>query len=82
MSERDIPAGLYCYTPRSVDSDGKMLVVNCLYWGRDDSKPYQSSGYCAFLKIADWTHGTLLWDQVKECNVNMPKGDTDEQKNG
>jgi hypothetical protein len=67
--ESVIPEGLYCYTR----VDGK--YVNCPYWGRDDSKPEQESGFCTFLDIRDWDEGTgvpLLWDQVKTCGINNP----------
>jgi hypothetical protein len=56
-----IPKGLYCYDERGV----------CPYWGRDTTKEQQESGYCALLGINDWESFGLLWDQVKECNINM-----------
>ncbi len=57
-----IPAGPYCY-----DSNGP-----CPYWASDSTKREQETGYCAKLKTGDWEEGgtMLLWDQVKECDVN------------
>ena len=57
-----IPYGSYC--------------KNCPYWSLDKSKPYQRNGYCNFLERGDWEIGenswdSLLWDKVKECNINV-----------
>lgn len=68
MDESVIPRGIYCY---SRDVNGKM--VNCPYWGRDKSHEEQESGFCTFLDIRDWDDSAgipLLWDRVKECNIN------------
>jgi len=67
-----IPAGAYCYRPVSTDENGCLKISLCPYWGRDDSRPAQESGYCAYLGSGDWeSEGiSLLWDQVKECGLN------------
>ena len=58
-----IPTGIYCY-----DENGK-----CPYWSIKEDKPTQLNGYCEYLKKGDWEfeYTSLLWDQVKECNVNI-----------
>ena len=64
-----IPRGDYCY---ELDKKGK-FIRNCPFWNLTDDKPEQNNGYCSFLKIGDWEHEGLgfLWDQLKECNINM-----------
>ena len=39
-----IPHGDYCY-----DKNGL-----CPYWSKDENRPDQESGYCAFLEKGDW----------------------------
>ena len=56
----NIPKGIYCY-----DEGGL-----CKFWNKDETKPHQESGYCTLMNLKDWEHGTLLWDQVKECGLN------------
>lgn len=62
--------------------DGRLLKVTpypvperkvCPYWGVDKRRPAQENGYCRFLGKGDWELGpiSLLWDQVKECGVNL-----------
>ncbi|NHJ33124.1 MAG: hypothetical protein FK732_09685 [Asgard group archaeon] len=65
-----IPKGCYCYT----DHRGK---GRCPYWDFDKTKPEQECGYCHYLEVGDWEEdGTLLlWDQVKECGINMDYDD-------
>lgn len=67
-----IPPGCYCYT---YDLTGKAVV--CPYWDLREDKPEQENGYCAFMEQGDWDseHLSLLWDQVKECGVNMDDED-------
>lgn len=43
----------------------------CPYWGRDEAHPYGENGYCTLTGKKDWVDGGLLWDQVKECGINM-----------
>jgi hypothetical protein len=54
-----IPIGIYCYDENGV----------CPYWSL---KGYRN-GYCKFLDIEDdQIDGLgLLWDQCKECGINM-----------
>ena len=64
MDESVIPRGLYCY-----DEKGR-----CPYLGRDKSREKQGNGFCTFLDRRDWDNIPgipLLWDGVKECNINM-----------
>jgi hypothetical protein len=68
-----IPHGIYCY---SVDKNGKNKV--CPFWSINHSKEEIRNGYCSYLKKGDWENESafnLLWDQVKECGVNMEDGE-------
>ena len=92
-AKANIPKGLYCYTPLGIESqtDGVPIfkVHSCPYWECYDSKIHgdlpedrkeQTGGcYCKYLKLGDWMdNGTnLLWDQVKECDVNNDWEDID-----
>jgi hypothetical protein len=60
--EKYIPDGIYCYNNFS----------KCPFWDMNKDMPHQNSGYCHYLKEGDWYEdGTmLLWDQVKECDIN------------
>ena len=57
-----IPKGFYCYDTNGV----------CPYWSINKNKSYQNNGYCSYLKQGGWEypHFGLLWDQVKDCNIN------------
>lgn len=57
-----IPRGPYCYDENGV----------CPFWCREPTKQPQEDGYCSYLGKGDWQlEGfSLLWDQVKECDVN------------
>lgn len=61
--EDDIPKGLYCY-----DSNG-----TCPYWSLDEDRHYQENGYCYYMLKGDWEREgfSLIWDQVKECGINI-----------
>ena len=60
-----IPTGDYCYSlyPKMV----------CPFWSIRKDKPEQMNGYCSYLGRGDWEVDcfSLLWDQVKECDVNL-----------
>lgn len=45
----------------------------CPYWERRNDQPEQENGYCRLLGVGDWeSEGlSLLWDQVKECGINL-----------
>ncbi len=45
----------------------------CPYWELRENYPEQENGYCRFLGKGDWDLGpiSLLWDQIKECGVNL-----------
>lgn len=79
-----IPSGMYCYRqiqntstpsdPRTEENDfprGQDIEL-CPYWESRSDKPYQENGYCNFLGMGDWHRDSvsLLWDQVKECEIN------------
>lgn len=82
-----VPAGLYCYAPGPLKTvmleDGssveRMTRCKCPYWKRNGHKSHQRDGYCKLLKSGDWMphpHGTfLLFDQVKECGINLDEPD-------
>lgn len=82
-AETIVPEGDYCYghtgqmteiTPK----DGSRAMVPeaklCPYWKRRGDKPEQANGYCRLMKAGDWMpqpfRTVLLWDQVKECDIN------------
>lgn len=58
-----VPHGLYCY-----GADSRGVRFRCPYW----SYRGPHNGYCAHLNKDDnQLEGGLLWDQVKECGINM-----------
>lgn len=62
MDKSKIPKGIYCYDENGI----------CPYWSKDYDREEQNNGYCQFLKMGDWNFPFgLLWDQVKECDVNI-----------
>lgn len=67
----EIPKGCYCY-----DENGL-----CPHWEKRHDKPEQENGYCHYLQKGDWdfTFG-LLWDQCKECGVNLDEENEDEME--
>jgi hypothetical protein len=72
-----IPEGPYCYNilsgwKRKPDGTPYYETSMCPYWSLRSDKPNQMNGYCSFLEKGDWQDdGTmLLWDQVKECQIN------------
>jgi len=53
----------YCYEIITVDmSTGRMKIKVCPYWSEQG---------CSFLDL-NTKDSILLWDQVKECDVNLP----------
>lgn len=70
-----IPPGKYCYTCIEIPSEKNSFrgsIKACPYLELRKDKPSQSNGYCKYLELGDWMdNGTmLLWDCVKECNIN------------
>lgn len=68
-----IPVGMYCYSYTGEKAEnGFPCIKMCPYWGKDDTKRPLENGFCTFLGLRDWDEGsgTLLWDAVKECNIN------------
>lgn len=88
-AQAKVPEGLYCYghtgDMKNVSVKGGEARVPqikmCPYWKRRGDKPEQANGYCRLLQAGDWMprpHGTmLLWDQVKECDINPGDNDDD-----
>jgi len=70
--EKYIPHGPYCYTPIKLNNLGMSISI-CPFWDKDSSKEKQNCGYCHFLGYGDWEVESLslLWDQVKECQLNL-----------
>ena len=58
---------VYCYTR---DKNNKCIL--CPFWEHIKDKEEQEDGYCHYLNRGDWELPGLglLWDQVKECNIN------------
>ena len=72
MDHPEIPTGVYCYTYVKNSATGEDEFKVCPYWSKNHDKPSQENGYCSFLKKGDWEmRCSLLWDQCKECNINM-----------
>ena len=72
-----IPEGWYCYIVSERETPNEELDwYICPYW---QAIPYEKwdrheCGYCTFLELGDWMEKDftmLLWDQCKECNLNM-----------
>ncbi len=63
MRHTIVPMGPYCYDENGV----------CPYWHCNLEQDPQHNGYCELLDLADWDcgHLSLLWDQVKECDINL-----------
>jgi hypothetical protein len=87
-ARQTVPHGLYCYRPlglaeRTLQDGTKvpaMRIEKCPFWKRRGDWPRQANGYCRLLKCGDNSKNRrstlLLWDQVKECGINLP---TDEE---
>ena len=82
MNHPEIPKGYYCYTSITTDQQPSNTLLGrrctpCPYWGMDSSKERQNNGFCTFLNTRDWddTSGGLLWDQVKDCGINVDDDD-------
>lgn len=62
--EQYIPKGIYCYDENGI----------CPFWDLSRNHERQLNGYCHYMKIGDWMEDGnwlyLLWDQVKECDIN------------
>lgn len=61
-----VPEGIYCHGVK----DGHRFT--CPYWEIVPGKETQNNGYCGLLRQGDWEEkgSGLLWDQVKDCDVN------------
>lgn len=81
----EIPTGDYCYDILGIEREDGEIKINirpCLYWHRMPDRNSQENGYCSFLDTGDWEgegHG-LLWDMVKECNVNTGDDYAEEER--
>ncbi len=60
--------------PQTVEPYGVPELKPCPYWKRRGDWRDQADGYCRLLKRGDSSPPELatmlLWDQVKECDVN------------
>ena len=67
-AQKLIPHGDYCY----VLKEGRRNA--CPFWDKFPNLPRQENGFCHYLKAGDFTEKPtfLLWDQVKECGINLP----------
>lgn len=64
--EKLIPKGHYCYEWLGEDTGTR----TCPFWRIDKKAHYQSEGVCLAFNMRDDEYGGLLWDMVKECDVN------------
>ncbi len=75
----EIPKGLYCYKlvqSKNPSETGLPEQIKCPHWKIDKDYDRQNNGFCALLNLGDWEDsGSMLWDQVKECNINMDDED-------
>lgn len=79
--ETIIPPGPYCYTLEPSEDGARPRRVLCAYWKCRGDWPDQADGYCRHLKCGDSSKARdrndkriatmLLWDQVKECGINL-----------
>lgn len=61
-----IPYGRYCYSgSRGPEGNHKP----CPHWSLES----ELNGKCSYLEISDDQKGTILYDQVKYCGVNMSR---------
>lgn len=68
----EIPFGEYCYEIKDIDLKTLIAKIRiCPFWSKDENKPEQENGYCSYLDQGDWEGFGLLWDQVKECSINL-----------
>ena len=78
----EIPRGDYCYSRPETEAAANLAdadyggfhpgTIPCPHWGFDPNRPFHANGFCRLLNINDWTsRNTILWDQVKECGINM-----------
>lgn len=76
----EIPVGYYCYRTVGLDAQtGRLKIEVCPHWSCRHDKLDQENGYCCLLGRGDWeVRGiSLLWDQVKECGINIKDEDVD-----
>lgn len=64
-----VPQGEYCYTIDKVTEQG-IRTRPCPFLGSDPARPNQDNGFCSYTGLKDWEDGTMLWDSLKECEVN------------
>lgn len=75
-----IPHGWYCYTVLSAEEDGRLRTRRCPYWDTDPERDPMETGYCHYMKAGDADEGglSMLWDQVKECTLNLGEDDIED----
>lgn len=87
----EVPTGHYCYTHvadpafdaerRAAGREGFIpgRFIACPHWELRADKPAQQNGFCRLLNSGDWEDEgiSLLWDQVKECGINMGEDEVD-----
>lgn len=70
LVRRVVPHGQYCYEGRRREDSYRL----CPYWGFSILHENQNNGFCTLLGRGDWSDDYnlgLLWDQIKECGINM-----------
>ena len=73
LPESVIPKGDYCYVFVEPYDPMKLRTKICPYWKVVYGDTVEHNlYYCRFLEICDCYQGdTLLWDQCKECGINI-----------
>lgn len=88
----EVPVGHYCYThveDAAFDAERRAAgrtafipgrFISCPHWELRADKPTQQNGFCRLMNSGDWEDEgiSLLWDQVKECGINMGEDDVPE----
>lgn len=65
-----IPVGHYCYIlDKDHKAEGNVIPIKtCPYW-----QATKKGAYCQYLDLeSEKGADSLIWDQVKECGVNLP----------
>jgi hypothetical protein len=69
IDKKSIPKGAYCYDHLEPTKKGSLKVIGlCPHF-----KSTKYGAYCRYLKERSYEYDitSLIWDQVKECGVNM-----------
>jgi hypothetical protein len=69
MKDDQIPKGHYCYRPINISNKkASFEILVCPYWQKTNG-----GARCNLLNISseDYESESLIWDSVKECDINL-----------